>query len=100
MVQLASLLFATAAFSVAAVAASPLSQRDIESTRAVYFQTNQSPNSIVATKVESGGTLVDPTFHSTGGVGSAELTPTGPHLPDPLGSANSVVVFGDVCHPP
>jgi hypothetical protein len=97
MVQLASLLFATAAFSVAA---SPLSKRDIGSTQAVYFQTNESPNNVVAIKVGPGGTLVDPTFHSTGGVGGAELTSTGPHLPDPLGSANSVVVFGDVCTPP
>lgn len=96
MVQLISLLFTTAAFSVAAVAASPLGQ----STKAVYFQTNKSPNSVVATKVESGGNLGNPTFYSTGGDGSAELTPTGPHLPDSLGSANSVVVFGNVCTPP
>jgi hypothetical protein len=62
MLQFTSLLFAAAAFSVAAVAASPLSQRDNErlgysGTKAVYFQTNKSPNNVVAAKVESGGKI-------------------------------------------
>jgi hypothetical protein len=94
MVQVSSLLAATVALA-SAVTAFPFPS----STKAAYFQTNKSPNSIVAVNVASGGKIGGATFHATGGVGNAELTPTGPHLPDALGSQNSVVVFGDVSTP-
>jgi hypothetical protein len=97
MVQFSSLLAATVALSASAVTAFPFPGST--DTKAVYFQTNKSPNNVVAVNVESGGKLGGATFHATGGDGSAELTPTGPHLPDALGSANSVVVSGDVSTP-
>jgi hypothetical protein len=94
MVQISSFLAATVALSGSAVTAIPFpSSTD---TKAVYFQTNKSPNNVVAVNIESGGKIGGATFHATGGDGNAELTPTGPHLPDSLGSQNSVVVNGDV----
>lgn len=93
MLQISSLLAASVVLSPLVVTAFPFPSS--ASTKAVYFQTNKSPNSIVAVNVES-GKIGRATFHATGGAGSAELTPTGPHLPDSLGSQNSVVVYGDV----
>jgi hypothetical protein len=99
MVQLSS-LFVTAAFSVTAVSAFPVSESTnfpgSTGTKALYFQTNKSPNSVVAVSVESGGKIGKATFHNTKGVGSAEITLTGPHLPDSLGYKDSVIIFGDV----
>ena len=91
MVQVSSLL---AALAPLAVIAFPFPSST--GTKAVYFQTNKSPNSIVAVNVGLGGKIGEATFHATGGVGSAELTPTGPHIPDSLGSQNSVAVYGNV----
>lgn len=96
MVQFLHLLLATVALSAATVASFPFPSPGRSTSKAVYFQTNQSPNSIVAAKVDSNGKIGKTTFHSTGGHGGAELTPTGPHLPDSLGSQHSVVVYGDV----
>jgi hypothetical protein len=94
MVQVPSLLAAFVALAPLAVTAFPFP--DFTRTKAVYFQTNKSPNSIVAVNVGSGGKIRGATFHATGGVGSAELALTGPHLPDSLGSQNSVAVYGNV----
>jgi hypothetical protein len=95
MVQLSSVVSTFLALSAAIVTASPLGQKS-QAARAAYFQTNKSPNNVVAVKLESNGKVGDATWHPTRGDGSAELTPTGPHVPDSLGSANCVVVFGDV----
>lgn len=94
MVQVQSLLAAFVALTPLAVTAFPFP--GFTHTKAVYFQTNKSPNSIVAVNVGSGGKIHGATFHATGGAGGAELDPTGPHLPDSLGSQNSVVVHGNV----
>jgi hypothetical protein len=94
MARLSSLLVATVALSASTVTSFPFPSPG--STKAVYFQTNKSPNNVVAVNIESAGKIGKATFHSTGGNGNAELTPTGPHLPDSLGSEHSVVVHGDV----
>jgi hypothetical protein len=95
MVQLFPLFPAILAVSLSTVTASPCQIVD-NSAKAAYFQSNKSPNNIVAVKIESGGKIGEVTFHPTGGLGGAEVTATGPHLPDSLGSQNSVVVLGDV----
>jgi hypothetical protein len=93
MVQFKTLLGSAAALALSATA-SPLPSQD--GAKAVYFQTNKSPNQIAAVAVHSSGKLGNYTFHSTGGKGGAEISATGPDAPDALGSQHSVVVYEDV----
>jgi hypothetical protein len=93
MVQFKTLLGSAAALALSATA-SPLPFED--GAKAVYFQTNKSPNQIAAVAVHSSGKLGDYIFHPTGGKGGAEISATGPNAPDALGSQHSVVVYGDV----
>lgn len=69
------------------------------SPKAVFFQTNKSPNSIVALPVvDEDGKLGDAVFHPAGGNGAAEVSASGGvNTPDSLGSQDSVVVEGNVC---
>ncbi|KAH8703498.1 hypothetical protein BGW36DRAFT_354918 [Talaromyces proteolyticus] len=73
--------------------ASPLDFK--HGAKAVYFQSNKSPNAIAAVKVHPSGKLGNYSFYATGGHGGAEIGSTGPDAPDPLGSQHSVVVYED-----
>jgi hypothetical protein len=101
MVLLSTLVYAAAA--VLPAHASPLVQRNAAhktaAAKAVYFQTNQSPNSIVAIPVNSDGKLGQPVFHASKANGAVEITAKGPSEPDPLSSEDSVVVSCSLCHP-
>lgn len=97
MVHFKTLLGSAAALALSATA-SPLPLKD--GAKAVYFQTNKSPNQIAAVAVGPSGMIGNYTFHSTGGKGGAEMSATGPSAPDALGSQHSVVVYGDVRFPP
>lgn len=93
MVHFKTLLGSAAALAFSATA-SPLPFQN--GAKAVYFQTNKSPNQIAAVSVQSSGKLGNYTFHLTGGKGGAEVSATGSDGPDALGSQHSVVVYGDV----
>jgi hypothetical protein len=68
------------------------------SPKAVYFQTNKAPNSIVAIPAAADGTLSGGVLTATGGNGGNTVNAdTGvPNAPDALGSQGSVVVNGNV----
>jgi hypothetical protein len=67
--------------------------------KAVYLQTNKSPNHIAAISVDESGTLRSSTLIATGGNGGNVLKNGAPATPDPLSSQDSVKVFNNVCIP-
>jgi hypothetical protein len=66
------------------------------SAKAIFFQTNRAPNSIVAVPVDREGHLGQATFHRTGADGEAEVGADGPNPHDSLGTESSVVVVDNV----
>lgn len=71
------------------------------SPKAIYFQTNKAPNSVVAIPVAADGTLSGGVLTSTGGNGGNTVSAdTGtPNAPDALGSQGAVAVNGNVRPP-
>ncbi|CUM65833.1 uncharacterized protein PRCAT00003482001 [Priceomyces carsonii] len=64
--------------------------------RALYFQTNEDTNSIIALKILENGTLVEGTITSTGGSGASSISSATnmSASPDGLSSQGSVTVVG------
>lgn len=70
--------------------------------QAVYVSTNDvGGNKVVAISIDENGSLGDPKYYSTGGVGGNYVSPaTGaPHFPDALSAQDAVVTAGDVSIP-
>lgn len=71
--------------------------------RAIYLQTNEADNSVVAIPISADGTLSGGHLVATGGQGSTIAvngSASSPQTPDSLGSQSSVTVAGNVCRPP
>jgi hypothetical protein len=65
--------------------------------QAIYLLTNNSPNKIVALKVNKDGTLSKGTFTPTGGYGGSYIGSDGAIVPtDALASQDSIVREGNV----
>jgi hypothetical protein len=99
MVQLLSLFtLATVVLGSNALALPEADYRRSSSPKAVYFQTNKSPNNVVAIPVANDGTLSGGKLTATGANGGNTVDPmTGiPAGPDALSSQGSVKVSGNV----
>ncbi|CUM68081.1 uncharacterized protein PRCAT00005796001 [Priceomyces carsonii] len=68
----------------------------LKAGRAIYFQTNEHTNSIVALKILENGTLVEGTITATGGLGASSISSATniTASPDGLSSQGSVTVAG------
>jgi hypothetical protein len=99
MVRLLALVSSTAGLISAAHAAAipagacPAPSRQ---AKAVFFQTNKSPNHIAAIAVTEDGTLHSPNLISSGGNGGNIIKNGAPAAPDGLSSQDSVKVFKNV----
>lgn len=71
--------------------------RPVPVLRAIYLTTNNSPNKIVALKVNKDGTLSEGTFTATGGDGGSYIVSDGSNVPtDALASQDCIVREGNV----
>jgi len=96
MVRLLALVSSTAGLiSAAHAAAIPAGACPAPSpqAKAVFFQTNKSPNHIAAIAITEDGTLHSPNLISSGGNGGNIIKNEAPDAPDGLSSQDSVKVF-------